>query len=351
MTSTLTMTPASIATEPTRFHTGLHVADLTASVRFYRALLGVEPAKHVDDYAKFELESPPLVLALYPSPQKPGGALNHVGLRFPDSSALVEVQRRLEESGTATQRQQGVDCCYARQTKFWVTDPDKTLWEIYTLHEDIEHSGFEDPPAPLATASAETTWQHRLTDKVPARVPHENDSLDEVLLEGTFNAPLTQEQIAALLSEAWRVLKPGGRIAVHGLVSDKAFPGEPKLPGLASLVRRVPVETEPLEAILLAGFRGAHYEKLGDIHCFGIAGVELRELRLQGFKPKALETGPGKTQANAPCLVMYKGPFAAVAAEDGTVFERGLIRAVTAQVAAALRSGPSAEQFSFLGAS
>src|ERR1700722_17668013 len=139
---------ATATATPVRFHIGLNVADLGRSVRFYRTLLGVEPAKNLPDYAKFELERPPLVLALYPSPQGAGGSLNHVGLRLPDSMALVEVQRRLEEAGIATQRQEGVECCYARQTKFWVTDPDRTLWEIYTLHEDLDHSGFDDPPAP-----------------------------------------------------------------------------------------------------------------------------------------------------------------------------------------------------------
>src|SRR5262245_2176563 len=121
----------------TRFHVGLNVSDLAKSVRFYRALFGVAPMKSLEDYAKFELSEPPLVLALYPSPQQPGGALNHVGLRLADSEALVEVQRRLEEAGIATQRQEGVECCYARQTKFWVTDPDRTLRGVYTLHEDI----------------------------------------------------------------------------------------------------------------------------------------------------------------------------------------------------------------------
>ncbi len=60
---------------------------------------------------------------------------------MPDSAALVIVQRRLEQAGIHTQRQEGVECCYARQTKFWVHDPDQTLWEIYTLDEDIDHRG------------------------------------------------------------------------------------------------------------------------------------------------------------------------------------------------------------------
>jgi catechol 2,3-dioxygenase-like lactoylglutathione lyase family enzyme len=323
-----------------RFHVGLHVADLTRSVRFYRVLLGVDPAKHFGDYARFELSEPPLVLALYPAPQQPGGALNHVGLRFPDSAALVEVQRRLEEAGLATQRQEGVECCYSRQTKFWVTDPDRTLWEIYTLHEDIDHSGFDDPPAPQVDASG-ATWQHRITDPLPDRVPHADGSLDEVLLEGTFNARITPERLMTVLSDAFRALKPGGKISVHGLVGDKPFPGTPQLPGLAALVQSVPVETEPLGLLLRAGFGGLFYEKLGDIHCFVVNGVELRELRLRGWKP----TAPGGSKTSS---VMYKGPFEEVACECGAVFRRGERVAVSALVAGWLKSGPAAESFAFL---
>lgn len=324
----------------TRFHVGLNVSDLARSVRFYQALFGIRPAKHLDDYAKFELEEPPLVLALYPSPQQPGGALNHIGLRLTDSAALVEVQRRLEETGIATQRQEGVECCYARQTKFWVTDPDRTLWEIYTLHEDIEHSGFDDPPPALAVAP-EAIWEHRLTEPLPVTIPHASDSLDEVRLEGTWNIPRTADEVSALLAEVRRVLRPGGTISVHGLVSDQPFPGEPKLPGLASLVRYVPVETEPLAALSAAGFTDLVYEKLGDIHCFGVNGVELREMRLSGRKPVS-------EAATSTSRVLYKGPFAEVVIEDGTVLPRGKVVEVAPSQAAQLRNGPSAASFAFL---
>lgn len=323
----------------TRFHVGLHSADLGRSVRFYRALLGAEPTKDLPDYARFESAEPPLVLGLYPSPQPAGGVLNHVGLRFPDSAALVEVQRRLEEAGVATQRQEGVECCYARQTKFWVTDPDRVLWEVYTLHEDIEHSGFDDAPAVVAPATA--VWQHRITDPLPERIPHADGMLDEVMLEGTFNAALAPDQLARVVGDAFRVLKAGGKLSVHGLVGDKPFPGEPKLPGMAALVRRVPVETEPLGALLRAGFGGLFYEKLGDIHCFTVNGVELRELRLHGWKPGAAADG-------GPVAVVYKGPFEQVGCECGAVFRRGEKAVVSGLVASWLRSGPAAEQFAFL---
>ena len=94
------------------------------------------------DHAKFDVDDPPLILSLHPSPRAAGGALNHVGFRVASSEKLVAVQHRLEMAGIRTEREEGVECCYARQTKFWVPDADKNLWEIYTLEEDLDHSGF-----------------------------------------------------------------------------------------------------------------------------------------------------------------------------------------------------------------
>jgi catechol 2,3-dioxygenase-like lactoylglutathione lyase family enzyme len=331
--------PALASAVATRFHVGLHASDLDCSVEFYRVLFAVEPTKHFKDYAKFDLEQPPLVLALYPSPQQVGGPLNHIGLRLPDSSAFVEIQRRLEQHGIATQRQEGVECCYSRQTKFWVADPDRVLWEIYTLHEDTEHSGFDDPPAQVAPAP-QNVWEHRLTDPCPQRLPYADRALDEVRLEGSFNAPLDQRQLDALAKEAFRVLRPGGRVAVHSLVGDRPFPGKPQLPGLASLVQRVPVETEPLETLRRAGFTGLAYEKLGDIHCFEVGGVELRELRLVGSKPGSA--------AWPTVAVVYKGPFQQVTDEEGTLYRRGEEISVPWWKAEQLRAGAAADQFTFL---
>jgi catechol 2,3-dioxygenase-like lactoylglutathione lyase family enzyme len=329
----------AVAATAVRLHVGLHVSDLNRAVQFYRVLLGTEPTRHYDDCARFEVDRPALVLALYPSPQEAGGALNHLGLRLPDSAMLVEVQRRLEEAGITTQRQEGVECCYARQTKFWVTDPDRVLWEVYTLEEDIEHSGFDDPPATAAPVP-QRVWEHRLTDPWPVRIDHADGALDEVRLEGSFNAQVEVARLDILLSEVLRVLRPGGRVAVHGLVGDRPFPGTPRLPGLASMVQRVPVETEPLEALRRAGFGGLFFEKLGDVHCFQVGGVELREMRLVGWKAAG---------ASWPSVdVVYKGPFEQVTDEDGTVFRRGERVAAGWAQAERLRLGPAADQFAFL---
>src|SRR4051812_30182741 len=107
-----------------KFHASLNVTDLERSIAFYRVLLGAEPAKVRSDYAKFDIAEPPLVLSLIPDRVTGGGALNHVGLRVRSAEELVEIQSRLEAAGMPTEREDGVECCYARQTKFWISDPD-----------------------------------------------------------------------------------------------------------------------------------------------------------------------------------------------------------------------------------
>ena len=129
------------ATSVVKFHASLNVSDLERSVAFYSALLGVGPVKHYPDYAKFEIEDPPLVLSLKPKRACAGGPLNHLGLRFVTVEQLRAVQERLKAVGARIGAQDDVKCCYARQTKLWVTDPDETLWELYVLHEDVPDWG------------------------------------------------------------------------------------------------------------------------------------------------------------------------------------------------------------------
>src|SRR5262249_56331886 len=123
------------ATAVVKFHASLNVSDLGRSVEFYTALLGAAPVKCYPDYAKFEIDSPPLVLSLKPKRACAGGPLNHLGLRLVSVEQVRAVQRRLEAVGARIGEQDDVKCCYARQTKLWITDPDETLWEVYVLHE------------------------------------------------------------------------------------------------------------------------------------------------------------------------------------------------------------------------
>jgi catechol-2,3-dioxygenase len=106
-------------------------------VEFYSALLGCAPAKRYEDYAKFELEEPPLVLSLKPKRACAGGPLNHLGLRLKSAERLEETHQRLRAVGARLGKQEHVQCCYAEQTKLWITDPDGVLWEVYLFHDDV----------------------------------------------------------------------------------------------------------------------------------------------------------------------------------------------------------------------
>jgi catechol 2,3-dioxygenase-like lactoylglutathione lyase family enzyme len=342
MTATLTTAP----TRAVRFHLSLNVSDLGRSVAFYRILFGLEPAKLRADYAKFELDDPPLVLSLEPTPRGSGGPLNHLGFRMPDAAALVALQERLERAGVRSQREEGVECCYARQTKFWVHDPDRTLWEIYTLEGDIDHRGAGQlpekvQPPPVAAGVGPAVWEHRLGQSVPERAPLADGGVDEVRLRGSLNVPLNEGERTRLLAEARRVLRPGGRLFVHVLTSERPFSGEPGLPGPAAAVRHVPVDADVVALAEAAGFEGVRLLKFDARPCFVREGVPLRETQLEAWKP-ALHAGPSVG-------VVYKGPFRELRDDAGNVFPRGRRVLIDAATAERLRSPEWAAQFLVLG--
>jgi catechol 2,3-dioxygenase-like lactoylglutathione lyase family enzyme len=335
------MVTAVPATQAVRFHLSLNVSDLARSVAFYRALFDRDPAKQRDDYAKFEVDDPPLVLSLEPAGRGVGGALNHLGFRLPDPASLVEMQRRLEQAGIRSQREEGVECCYARQTKFWVTDPDNTLWEFYVLEGDLDHRGAgqtREEMLPPAVVEEDVSWEHRLSMPVPRAVPLADNTAAEVRLRGSFNAALSESEQQRLLAEARRVLRPGGKLLIHVLVADRPLEKLQTLPGLAALVQAVPVDGELLRAVAEAGFVGLSLQKFGSAPCFRQEAVEMRELLLAAYQP-VVDSPEGHQ------VVLYRGPFAQVVDDKGHVYPRGERVVVSARTAEQLGQGPYAEHF------
>ena len=45
---------------------------------------------------------------------------------------------RLQKAGLATFDEMDTTCCYAKQDKIWVRDPDGTPWELFATHGDAE---------------------------------------------------------------------------------------------------------------------------------------------------------------------------------------------------------------------
>lgn len=120
-----------------RVQLALNVSDIDQAVDFYAKLFQVEPAKRRPGYANFAVDSPPLKLVLIENPEA-AGALNHLGVEVFSTEEVGAAQARLAGGGLATATEEGVTCCYARQDKVWVDDPDGAPWEIYTVLGDSD---------------------------------------------------------------------------------------------------------------------------------------------------------------------------------------------------------------------
>ena len=123
-----------------KMHVSLYVSDLQKSILFYNRFFSQQPTKVKPGYAKYILDSPPLVISFIENKQNVQSNFGHLGF-------LVETPEDLEQKRIAlkeliAKEETGVSCCYAKQDKFWLIDPDGIQWEVYFFHGD---SAFNDP--------------------------------------------------------------------------------------------------------------------------------------------------------------------------------------------------------------
>jgi catechol 2,3-dioxygenase-like lactoylglutathione lyase family enzyme len=333
-----------------KVHVSLNVSELDRSIAFYRVLLGADPAKVRKDYAKFDLAEPPLVLSLAPGRQARGGNLNHAGLRVRTAEELVEIQHRLEAGGFKTRREDGVECCYSRQTKFWIADPDGALWEIYVFHEDVDDDldHHADESAFVQAAQIETgpakvprAWEHHLREPIPSRLPHEDNTLHEIRLEGVINAAPGADNRRGFVADCLRALRPGGSLFVHGLAGDTRSVSAPNLPGPAAAVAHVPSTADVVDELARAGFGDITIELLSPTAYFEVDGNPMREIRVTARKP-------GHRPAAATHHAIYLGPMTQVIDDYGNVFRRGVVTPLNVHDWQALSKSSAAESFLLL---
>lgn len=117
-------------------HLALNVKDVERSIEFYRKMLGLEPSKVRTGYAKFDVQNPPLNLTLNQHTFNEQGALSHLGLQVGSTEDVLATRERWAEAGLITRDEMNTNCCYARQDKTWVHDPDGYEWEVFVVLED-----------------------------------------------------------------------------------------------------------------------------------------------------------------------------------------------------------------------
>jgi len=131
-----------------RIHIALNVADIARSVDFYSRLLGAEPDKRTNGFAKFETAEPNLNLALSQTnanalPAPKDGALNHLGLQVRDAEDVRAAERKLIAAGLEPVR----GFSLSGEERILLYDPDGNEWEVFYATTKAAH-----PNRPEASA-------------------------------------------------------------------------------------------------------------------------------------------------------------------------------------------------------
>lgn len=168
----------------------------------------------------------------------------------------------------------------------------------------------------------------------------EDNSVDCILSNCVLNLVKVSDR-RQLFSEIFRVLRPGGRVAISDIVSDETVPealkNDPALwSGCISGAFR---EDEFLDAFVQAGFHGIEIVKRQAEPWQTVEGIEFRSVTVMAYKGK-----------QGPCLehnqaVVYRGPFSKVEDDDGHVYYRGERMAVCEKTFRLLQAEPYSGMF------
>ncbi|MBK8173264.1 MAG: VOC family protein [Sandaracinaceae bacterium] len=126
-----------------RFHLSLKAsnAHFAESVRFYEQLFGTAPSKLKPGYAKFDVGTPDVNLTLNAVEHVETDEIDHLGIQVWSDEQLVAARTRILSQGLQVRDENEVECCYAGQNKFWITDPDGRNVEFFHVLHDIERHG------------------------------------------------------------------------------------------------------------------------------------------------------------------------------------------------------------------
>jgi catechol 2,3-dioxygenase-like lactoylglutathione lyase family enzyme len=139
-------------------HIAINVRSVKESTEFYRKMLGSDPVKTRNGYAKFNIHNPPLNLTLNEAPFDGKGAPSHLGIQVASTEDVAKVKQRWQAEGLTIRDEMQTDCCYAVQDKSWVTDPDGNEWEVFVVLEDnLPAKAGSEQPACCVMPSAPLT--------------------------------------------------------------------------------------------------------------------------------------------------------------------------------------------------
>lgn len=165
-------------------------------------------------------------------------------------------------------------------------------------------------------------------------------SVDVVVSNCVLNL-VAEEDRRQMVREIYRVLKPGGRVAISDIVSDEPVPARLRQdPALWSgCISGAFEEQAFLKVFTDAGFLAVCYDKWDAAPWQVVEGIEFRSVTLTAVK------GEGTACLDYGHAVIYRGPFSEVRDDDNHVFPRGARMAVCERTFRMLTEGPYRDDF------
>lgn len=167
-----------------------------------------------------------------------------------------------------------------------------------------------------------------------------DDSVDIVVSNCVLNL-VDEADRKQMIEGIFRVLKPGGRVAVSDIVCDEAIPQHLKDDATlwSGCISGAYHEKSFLQAFLDVGFVAVATDKWDAEPWQTVEGIEFRSVTVIAVKPSP-----------ADCLdigqaVIYRGPFREVWDDEGHVYPRGERIAVCQRTYDFLTTGPLKESF------
>lgn len=203
--------------------------------------------------------------------------------------------------------------------------------------DEMERYLSDQPVRTAADYSRLQDWQERQRRERPLIA---DESVDLVISNCVLNLVHDGDK-QQLVQEIFRVLKPGGRVAISDIVCDEPVPEHLKRDSQlwSGCISGAFHEAEFLRAFVDAGFLAVGYDKWDAQPWQVVEGIEFRSVTLTAVKGES-----------TPCLdyghaVIYRGPYAETRDDEGHVFPRGERMAVCERTYKLLTGGAYGEDF------
>lgn len=193
------------------------------------------------------------------------------------------------------------------------------------------------PVRGVAELEALHHWQQQQRRERPLIA---NNSVDLVISNCVLNL-VAEDQKRHLISEIFRVTKPGGRVAISDIVSDEAIPEHLKRDTelWSGCVSGAFQEQAFLRVFVEAGFVGVSYDKWDGKPWRVIDGIEFRSVTLTAYK------NSHEPRMDIGQAVIYRGPFQSITDDEGQCYPRGERIAVCERTFNLLTRGPWKNDF------